>query len=130
MTRATFGKLGALVLIGVTATAISGCGGGGCHGEVDITWTVVDSNNTPITCEQAGAATVLLKMDDHVSPPFPCNAYQGRAPGLAVGTYTAALQLQDVNGNVLSQTPDMQVPINAACGATVLPQTAFEVATP
>src|SRR6266403_1431038 len=75
------GKIGlALVLIGVGAVSLSGCGSS-CHDNVSVTWTLVDASNIVRHCDDVGAQTVVVNMGS-MSATFNCIDYQGQTPAL------------------------------------------------
>ncbi|HVR63134.1 MAG TPA: hypothetical protein VMU50_14625 [Polyangia bacterium] len=126
------GKIGAaMLLIGVGAVSLSGCGGGGrprgssCQPEVQVSWTVVDAANNVFHCEDVGATTVVVNMGG-MSTSFNCNAYGGVTAPVFAGTYSTSFQLLDGNGTVLSQTPAMDVPVSG-CATISVGQVDFEV---
>ena len=132
------GKIGAaMLLIGVGAVSLSGCGGGGhggglggasCQPNVQFTWTLVDAANHVFQCEDVGATTVVVNMGGMTSS-FNCNAYAGATATVLAGAYSTAFQLQDGSGNVLSQTPSMNVTVSG-CGTIDVGQIDFEVTPP
>lgn len=128
MTSTTMGKIGAaLVLIGVGAVSLSGCGGG-CHDRVHVSWRLVDAGNNVFHCEDVGATKVLLNMGGAITT-FNCTDYEGLTTTVPTGTYATALQLQDAAGKVLSQTDSMSVPVSG-CGTFDLGAVDFEVTPP
>lgn len=121
------GKIaGALIVTGLGAMTLSGCGGGGCHNNnVAVSWTVVDASNNVFHCEDVGAATVVMNMGG-MSTSFSCNQYQGVTASVRAGTYSTSFQLLDAGGNVLSQAPAMDVTVSG-CGTINVGQIDFEV---
>src|SRR5260370_32540936 len=93
------GKIGlALVLIGVGAVSLSGCGSS-CHDNVEVTWTLVDANNAVYPCEDVGAQFVVITMGG-MSTTFNCNAYDGVTTPVRAGTYATSFTLRDGNSKV------------------------------
>ncbi len=125
----TMGKIGlALVLIGTGAVSLSGCGGGGCRDNVEVTWTLVDANNAVYQCEAVGAQTVVITMGG-MSTTFNCNAYDGLTAPVRVGTYATSFKLLDGSGKLLSQAGPMNVTISG-CGTISAGQVDFEIVPP
>jgi hypothetical protein len=109
--------LGALMV----ALAAAGCGGGGGSStcaRIQAEWTILQTNTTtPLTCDQAGAASVVIHAGGLTSPPIPCSSFSGISPALATGSYDVSLDLLDAGGNVIDSSGSMTVTLRS-CGTS------------
>ena len=120
----TFGALAGIAVLGLT-----GCGGGGggvsCGGAISTSW-VLDQNGQEVEC--ADGDMVDIRVDtDAMTATFDCSAHSGVTLSVdGDATHDVSLVLYDVNGNVLSQTQNMQLYV--PCGTTTpTPQVEFDL---
>jgi hypothetical protein len=116
--------LGPVLLAAAVGLALtsSGCvvDGSDCQSDLFVDWQIQNSTGGPVTCDAAGAATVLITID---GAPYP----QMCVPGYSYGSqyiplqsnhasYNVTVNLYDANGNALvpQQTSTVSV---AGCGS-------------
>ena len=110
--------------LAVTVLALGGvfegCGGGGgdgggacADGQVQAFWDVMQ-NGAVVSCLPGD--TVVVRVDDNsMTQPFACSAGQGVTPPVVGGVHHSVdLTLFDGSGNVLEQSPAVDVPV--PCG--------------
>ncbi len=115
--RGMFGAFAALALVGVGATALSGCvvdSGRRCSTEIVFSWSVSDTAGNPLSCAQAGAETVEIEVGGATAT-FLCGAGSGVTSELPPATYNVGFRLLDRSGNVLSAAAPKPVGV-PACG--------------
>jgi hypothetical protein len=106
----------------------SGCGGSApVQGSASLAWSITGIDRQPTTCEQVGAATVLVRLrnraGDASAVSFPC----GKSPStteLLAGPYDVAFELRTVDGSTLAAGPDQTtVTVTAGQVTTLTPVT-------
>ncbi len=114
--------------IGVLAAALVGATGCGSHCEnMQLAWTFTDASGNPISCEQSGAAWILIFLDDQqlvdgYGNPLQLTCADGPVvPIVGVGPNPVKLQLDayDANKNLLYQYIASNVTARQ-CGNNVL----------
>lgn len=101
-------------------------------GSVSLIWSIANSLGFPLTCAQAGAANVALRLQSRtggvpVFIAFPCANSSGTS-NLAPGLYDVTIELRDATGARLA-TASPQTSVAVAVGRTkVLAPVAFAVA--
>lgn len=114
---------------GGTATAATST----CPGSVSLAWSITTSNGRPLTCAQASATHVALRLQSRtggtpVFTAFPCASNAGIAD-VAPGLYDVAIELHDASGARLATSPP-QTSVAVAVGRTrVLTPVTFAVGT-
>lgn len=112
---------------------LAACGGGGGFpdapppdlppptGNFSVTWSVVDQNNDPISCERVGASAVTtlahnLAYEGGTPETFSCATGMGTSQALVVGTYEMGFELYGTAG--LLATGAKQTPVTIAANQT------------
>jgi hypothetical protein len=130
---------GPLALLAMVAmAACEGTGGAtaalstsACPGSVSLAWSITSASGQPLTCAQAGATSVALRLLSRtggapVFTAFPCTGSPGTA-NIAPGLYDAAIELHDASGGRLATAPP-QTSVAIAIGRTkVLTPVTFTV---
>jgi hypothetical protein len=102
-----------------------------CPGSVSLAWSITSSSGQPLTCAQAGAANVALRLQSRtggvpVFIAFPCTSSPGTA-NVTPGLYDVAIELRDASGARLATAPP-QTSVAVAVGRTkVLTPVTFAV---
>jgi hypothetical protein len=91
---------------------------------VQLSWSLLDSTATPIDCEGAGAASVVVTLGS-MSFTFPCGQYAAMTDPVQPGTYDETVTLVDAMGATVAQDDPMTVVV--ACGAPLSRQVQFIV---
>jgi hypothetical protein len=123
--------------VGLLGASLQGCGGGGGHppsrtcnlaGQIHTTWAIHQAGQT-VEC-LPGDQVLMRVDDDSMVFTFDCIDHEGLTTGIESDfTHNVAFQLQDGNGNVLSQTPSMALYV--PCGAVQdTPLVIFSLASP
>jgi hypothetical protein len=118
----------AMVMAVMSLSLFPGCGGGGgptCEAQIQTSWEIFENGN-PVECVRGDTVTIRVDTDSMIMS-FDCSAHTGTTPVLQGGvTHGVALQLTDINGTVLSQTPTMSLFV--PCGTvTQTPPVQFDV---
>ena len=113
----------------VAALAASGCvvdngsdhGGDACLPDLLVEWQIQDSSGAPLTCAQAGAASVEALVDG-TTWWIPCPPHRSSGsidvPLASKGTYNVAVNLLDQNNQTLAPQQTLSPPLDVeTCGA-------------
>ena len=100
-------------------------------GEFSVSWSLVDGNMQPITCDQAGATGVLTTIKDQTtdalfSSTFACPLGSAVSGALTASTYELHFSLLGANGTLATASP--QTVMLTADHPTQLAPIQFEVA--
>ncbi|TMQ20530.1 MAG: hypothetical protein E6J91_03705 [Deltaproteobacteria bacterium] len=128
------------MLVLLATVACDGTGGtvmaapatGACPGSVSLAWSITSASGQPLTCAQAGATSVALRLQSRtggtpVFTAFPCANSPGTA-NIAPGFYDVAIELHDASGARLA-TSSPQTSVAVAVGRTkVLTPVTFALA--
>jgi hypothetical protein len=104
-----------------------------CPGSVSLAWSITSASGQPLTCAQAGATSVALRLQNRtggtpVFTAFPCANSPGTA-NVTPGLYDVAIELHDASGARLA-TSSPQTSVAVAVGRTkVLTPVTFAVGT-
>jgi hypothetical protein len=132
-----------LLFAGVAALAVTASGcfgndgynngyGGGCSTDLFVDWQIQNSTGAPVTCDGAGAATVLVTID---SASYPQTCVSTDSSGFidpllqGTGTYNVTVALFDDKGNSLAPAQSISLDING-CGSFKTPGPAVLVVSP
>jgi hypothetical protein len=102
-----------------------------CPGSISVAWSIINASGQPLSCSQAGATSVALRLQSRtggtpVFTAFPCTSSPGTA-NIAPGLYDVAIELHDANGAKLA-TAEPQTSIAIALARTkVLTPVAFRL---
>lgn len=114
------------------AALLFGCGGDGTKGSAFfvLDWALFYVAGEAVSCENAGAPTVSIVLQDPVSADvevfsFPCDSHGGTTPPVASGYYDVWVTLQDEDGEDLSEA--FLGRVRAARRTIVLPVVEFDV---
>jgi hypothetical protein len=123
-----FGTPPALSLVAAAlALMVSACAidtgpdyGGSCLPDVLVKWQIQDTAGSPVTCDQAGAASVVALVDGSSwSVPCPPGRASGEidVPLESNGMYNIAVDLYDQNNHALVPEQTLSPPLNVTnCG--------------
>lgn len=129
---------------GGLCVALAACGGGGGFpdaavsgdapqptGTFSLTWSVVDQDNEPVTCERVSAQvmTVLAHNLAYVggeTQPFSCSTGMGTSQGVVPGTYELDFELTGPDGVLATGTKQTPVEIRVDENTELAPVT-FQV---
>ena len=142
--RSAFGNASRLFTASLALLATAACDGAGgtamaapatgaCPGSVSLTWSITSASGQPLTCAQAGATSVALRLQNRtggtpVFTAFPCANSPGTA-NATPGLYDVAIELHDATGARLA-TSSPQTSVAVAVGRTkVLTPVTFAVGT-
>ena len=130
------------LFLGLAALAVpfAGCGGGGGGGGgpscldqqyATVAWSIEDQFGNPLSCQAAGASTVILNFGNLAPYSFPCTAYTGATEaGLPPGNYDFSMQLLAPDNTILSDTsvgnPPIAYPIYS-CAVDDIPGVVFGI---
>ena len=134
-------RLFSALLVLLAMVACDGTGGsvaaapatGACPGSVSLAWSITSASGQPLTCAQAGATSVALRLQSRtggtpVFTAFPCANSPGTA-NIAPGFYDVAIELHDASGARLA-TSSPQTSVAVAVGRTkVLTPVTFALGT-
>jgi hypothetical protein len=135
----TLGTVLCAAAVGLALTA-SGCVvdtgpgyGNGCQSDLFVDWQIQNVAGGLVTCDAAGAATVVIDIDG-VKYPQTCNAGQsfGNQDILLTtnyATYDVTVDLEDSGGNALAVPQKTTVNVTS-CGSYATPGPAIMVLTP
>lgn len=92
-----------------------------CPGSVSLAWSITNASGQPLTCAQAGATSVALRLQSRgggtpVFTSFPCASSPGTA-NVAPGLYDVTIELRDASGARRATSPP-QTSVPVATGRT------------
>ena len=127
------GPLALLAIIACdgTGAATAASAASVCPGSVSLDWSIIGASGQSLTCAQAGATSVALRLQTRtggtpVFTAFPCANSLGIA-NVAPGLYDVAIELHDAKGAKLATSPP-QASVAVAVGRTkVLTPVTFAV---
>lgn len=141
--RSALGNASRLFTASLALLAMVACDGAGgavaaatataCPGSVSLAWSIASASGQPLTCAQAGATSVALRLQNRsggtpVFTAFPCANSPGTA-NVTPGLYDVAIELHDASGARLA-TSSPQTSVAVAIGRTkVLTPVTFAVGT-
>ena len=102
-----------------------------CPGSVSLAWSITNASGQPLSCAQAAATSVALRLLSRtggtpVFTAFPCTSSSGIA-NVAPGLYDATIELRDASGATRATSPP-QTSVAVAVGRTkVLTPVTFAV---
>lgn len=118
--------------------ALAACGGGGGFpdappadsagptGTFSVSWSVVDQNNQPISCDRISAQTMTvlthnLAFEGGSTQVFSCNTGMGMSQGLAPGSYEMNFELAGTLGSLAMGAEQAPVTITANANLELAP---------